>query len=580
MKNSGTMKKVLSLLSSKLFLIALSIFMALAVVVFTLYVPILVGDAIDLIVGQGAVDFDGIIALLGKVVVCILLTAVFQWLMDVINNKISYGVVMDIRNRAVDKIQRLPLSFIDSRSYGDIVSRVISDADHFANGLLLGFSQLFTGVITIIGTLAFMISINYKIALVVIFITPLSLFVARFIANHTYSMFREQSVTRAEETALVDEMIKNQKTVMAYGYGEKSEERFNEINARLQKCSFKAIFYSSLVNPSTRFVNSLVYAGVSLVGAFTVVATGGVFSVGSLTVFLSYANQYTKPFNEISGVIAELQNALACASRIFALLEEEEEPADVIDAVTLTDVKGEISIENVDFSYSPDKKLIRDFNLFAKAGQRIAIVGPTGCGKTTLINLLMRFYDVNGGKITVDGVDIRDIKRESLRDNIGMVLQDTWLMTGTVRENIAMSKPDATDEEIEQAARLAHAHNFIMRMKDGYNTVLENNGETLSQGQKQRLCIARLMLALPPVLILDEATSSIDTRTELKIQEAFSNMMRGRTSFIVAHRLSTIKEADLILVMKDGNIVEMGNHTELIAKNGFYSELYNSQFAN
>ncbi len=580
MKNSSTLNKVLSLLSSKLFLIALSILMALAVVVFTLYVPILVGDAIDLIVDQGNVDFEGIIALLGKVVVCILLTAVFQWLMDVINNKISYGVVMDIRNRAVDKIQRLPLSFIDSRSYGDIVSRVISDADHFANGLLLGFSQLFTGVITIIGTLAFMISINYKIALVVIFITPLSLFVARFIANHTYSMFREQSATRADETALVDEMIKNQKTVMAYGYSEKSEERFNEINARLQKCSFKAIFYSSLVNPSTRFVNSLVYAGVSLVGAFTVVATGGVFSVGSLTVFLSYANQYTKPFNEISGVIAELQNAFACASRIFALLEEEEEPADLSNAVTLTDAKGDISIENVDFSYSPDKKLIRDFNLFAKAGQRIAIVGPTGCGKTTLINLLMRFYDVNGGKITVDGVDIRDIKRESLRDNIGMVLQDTWLMTGTVRENIAMSNPDATDEEIEQAARLAHAHNFIMRMKDGYNTVLENNGETLSQGQKQRLCIARLMLALPPVLILDEATSSIDTRTELKIQEAFSNMMRGRTSFIVAHRLSTIKEADLILVMKDGNIVEMGNHTELIAKNGFYSELYNSQFAN
>lgn len=580
MKNTSTLKKVIDLLRSKLYLIALSILMAFVVVVFTLYIPILVGDAIDLIVEEGNVDFAGIIAILIKVAICVGLTAVFQWLMDVINNRISYGVVMDIRNRAINKIQRLPLSFIDSRSYGDIVSRVISDADHFANGLLLGFSQLFTGVITIVGTLAFMISINYKIALVVIFITPLSLFVARFIANHTYSMFREQSATRAEETALVDEMIKNQKTVMAYGYGEKSEERFNEINSRLQKCSFKAIFYSSLVNPSTRFVNSLVYAGVSLVGAFTVVATGGVFSIGSLTVFLSYANQYTKPFNEISGVIAELQNALACASRIFALLEEDEEPADAENAISLTDVKGEISIENVDFSYSPDKKLIRDFNLFAKAGQRIAIVGPTGCGKTTLINLLMRFYDVNGGKITVDGVDIRDIKRESLRDNVGMVLQDTWLMTGTVRENIAMSKPDATDEEIEQAARLAHAHNFIMRMRDGYDTVLENNGDTLSQGQKQRLCIARLMLALPPVLILDEATSSIDTRTELKIQEAFSNMMRGRTSFIVAHRLSTIKEADLILVMRDGNIVEMGNHSDLIAKNGFYSELYNSQFAN
>lgn len=580
MKNNGTLKKVLKLLDTKIHLILLSILMAAVVVAFTLYVPILVGDAIDLIVEAGNVDITAIISILIRIAVCVAVTAIFQWLMDVINNKISLGVVKDIRNRAVEKIQRLPLSFIDSRSYGDIISRVIADADHFANGLLLGFSQLFVGVITIIGTLAFMISINYKIALVVIFITPVSLFVARFIANHTYSMFREQSATRAEETSFIDEMIKNQKTVMAYGYTQKSDERFNEINDRLKTCSFKAIFYSSLVNPSTRFVNSLVYAGVSLVGAFTVIATGGVFSVGSLTVFLSYANQYTKPFNEISGVVAELQNALACASRIFALLEEMEEIPESDEAVTLDNVRGDIDIENVDFSYTPEKSLIKGFDLHARAGQRIAIVGPTGCGKTTLINLLMRFYDVGGGRITIDGVDIRDMTRESLRANVGMVLQDTWLMDGTVRDNIAMSKPDATDEEIERAARLSHAHNFIMRMKDGYSTVLENNGEILSQGQKQRICIARLMLALPPVLILDEATSSIDTRTELKIQEAFSNMMKGRTSFIVAHRLSTIKEADLILVMKDGNVVETGTHDELISRGGAYYELYNSQFAN
>lgn len=580
MKNNGTLKKVLKLLDTKIHLILLSILMAAVVVAFTLYVPILVGDAIDLIVEAGNVDITAIISILIRIAVCVAVTAIFQWLMDVINNKISLGVVKDIRNRAVEKIQRLPLSFIDSRSYGDIISRVIADADHFANGLLLGFSQLFVGVITIIGTLAFMISINYKIALVVIFITPVSLFVARFIANHTYSMFREQSATRAEETSFIDEMIKNQKTVMAYGYTQKSDERFNEINDRLKTCSFKAIFYSSLVNPSTRFVNSLVYAGVSLVGAFTVIATGGVFSVGSLTVFLSYANQYTKPFNEISGVVAELQNALACASRIFALLEETEEIPESDEAVTLDNVRGDIDIENVDFSYTPEKSLIKGFDLHARAGQRIAIVGPTGCGKTTLINLLMRFYDVGGGRITIDGVDIRDMTRESLRANVGMVLQDTWLMDGTVRDNIAMSKPDATDEEIERAARLSHAHNFIMRMKDGYSTVLENNGEILSQGQKQRICIARLMLALPPVLILDEATSSIDTRTELKIQEAFSNMMKGRTSFIVAHRLSTIKEADLILVMKDGNVVETGTHDELISRGEAYYELYNSQFAN
>lgn len=579
MNDKGTLKKVLGLLSSKKYLIVLSLLLALSVVALTLYVPILIGNAIDLIVEAGNVDFNGIVSILIKVAVCVALTAVFQWFMSLVNNSLAYGAVQDIRNRAVEKIEKLPLSFIDSRSYGDIVSRVIADADHFSNGLLLGFSQLFVGVITIVGTLAFMLAINPIIALVVILITPLSLFVARFIANHTYSMFREQSKTRAEETALIDEMINNQKTVMSYGYGDRSQERFDEVNSRLGKCSLKAIFYSSLVNPSTRFVNSLVYAGVSLAGALAVISTGGVFSVGSLVIFLSYANQYTKPFNEISGVIAELQNAFACASRIFALLEEEEETPNATLEKKIDRVKGEINIENVDFSYTPERPLIRNFSIKAEAGQRIAIVGPTGCGKTTLINLLMRFYDVNGGSITLDGVDIKNISRKELRDNIGMVLQDTWLMSGTVRENIAMSKPDATDEEIIKAAKLSHAHNFIMRMKDGYDTVLENNGGTLSQGQKQRLCIARLMLSLPPVLILDEATSSIDTRTELKIQEAFSNMMKGRTSFIVAHRLSTIKEADLILVMKDGNIIETGTHESLMARGGFYTELYNSQFA-
>ncbi len=580
MKDKGTLKKVLGLISGKKLLISLSLLLALAVVVLTLYVPILIGNAIDLITGEGDVDLDGIVSILATVAMCVVLTAVFQWIMGVVNNRIAYGAVEEIRDRAMAKIEKLPLSFIDSRSYGDIVSRVISDADHFSNGLLLGFSQLFVGVITIVGTLAFMLSINPAIALVVIVITPLSLFVARFIANHTYSMFREQSKTRAEETALIDEMINNQKTVMAYGYGERAQKRFDEVNSRLGKCSLKAIFYSSLVNPSTRFVNSIVYAGVSLAGALAVLTTGGAFSVGSLVIFLSYANQYTKPFNEISGVIAELQNAFACAARIFALLEEPEEVPDATAEKRLGAVRGEISFDDVDFSYTPDRPLIRGFSLKARAGQRIAIVGPTGCGKTTLINLLMRFYDVCGGSITLDGVDIRDISREELRDSIGMVLQDTWLMSGTVRENIAMANPCATDEEIERAARLSHAHNFIMRMKNGYDTVLQNNGDTLSQGQKQRLCIARLMLSTPPVLILDEATSSIDTRTEMKIQAAFSELMKGRTSFIVAHRLSTVKEADLILVMKDGNIIETGTHDSLMAMGGFYTELYNSQFAN
>ena len=578
-KEPSTLSKVLALLRGKRTLIALSILFALTVVVLTLYVPILIGDAIDLIVGEGKVDFDGIFKILVKIAATVGLTAIFQWLMNALNNKIAFETVKDIRNRAISKIECLPLSYIDSHSYGDIVSRVISDADQFADGLLLGFSQLFVGVITIVGTLGFMLSINPIIALVVVLITPISLFVARFIAKHTYDMFKEQSKTRAEQTALIDEMIGNSKMVQAYGYREEAEKRFDEINERLSKCSFKATFYSSLVNPSTRFVNSLVYAGVGLVGAFAVISTDGAFSVGSLTVFLSYANQYTKPFNEISGVITELQNAFACASRIFALLEEPSQAPDKEGAEILSSPDGNVEIENVAFSYVPEKPLIKDFSLSVKAGQRIAIVGPTGCGKTTLINLLMRFYDVNDGSIKIEGLDIRGVTRESLRSSIGMVLQDTWLMSGTVRENIVMGKPDATDEEVIAAAKLAHAHSFIMRLKDGYDTVLENNGEILSQGQKQRLCITRVMLCLPPILILDEATSSIDTRTELKIQESFSRMMQGRTSFIVAHRLSTIKEADLILVMKDGNIIEKGSHDELMAKGGFYTTLYNSQFA-
>ena len=578
-KEPTTLSKVLALLRGKRTLIALSILFALTVVVLTLYVPILIGDAIDLIVGEGKVDFDGIFKILVKIVAAVGLTAIFQWLMNALNNKIAFETVKDIRNRAISKIERLPLSYIDSHSYGNIVSRVISDADQFADGLLLGFSQLFVGVITIVGTLGFMLSINPIIALVVVLITPISLFVARFIAKHTYDMFKEQSKTRAEQTALIDEMIGNSKMVQAYGYREEAEKRFDEINERLSKCSFKATFYSSLVNPSTRFVNSLVYAGVGLVGAFAVISTGGAFSVGSLTVFLSYANQYTKPFNEISGVITELQNAFACASRIFSLLEEPSQAPDKEDAGILSSPDGNVEIEKVAFSYVPERPLIKDFSLSVKAGQRIAIVGPTGCGKTTFINLLMRFYDVNDGSIKIEGLDIRDVTRESLRSSIGMVLQDTWLMSGTVRENIVMGKPDATDEEVIVAAKLAHAHSFIMRLKDGYDTVLENNGELLSQGQKQRLCITRVMLCLPPILILDEATSSIDTRTELKIQESFSRMMHGRTSFIVAHRLSTIKEADLILVMKDGNIIEKGSHDELMAKGGFYTTLYNSQFA-
>lgn len=580
-KNSkmSTIKRVLGLIRRKRILVILSALLAVISVALTLYVPILIGEAIDLIVGAGQVDFGGIAEILIVVAACIGLGAVAQWLMSVINNELSFEIVRDVRDQAISKIEELPISFIDSHSYGDIVSRVITDAEQLADGLLLGFSQLFTGVMTILGTLVFMLCINPVIALVVVLITPISLLVARFIARHTHSMFREQSATRGEQTALIDEMIGNQRVVQAYGYTDRARERFDDVNERLRKSSFKATFYSSLVNPSTRFVNSIVYAGVGLVGAFAVMGGAGAFSVGSLTVFLSYANQYTKPFNEISGVITELQGAFACAARIFDLLDTPSRPADKEDAEVLSAPDGNVEIDAISFSYDPSKPLIKDFSLSVKAGQRIAIVGPTGCGKTTLINLLMRFYDVDEGAIRIEGEDIRNITRESLRDSLGMVLQDTFIINGTVRDNIAISDPNATDEQIEQAARLAHAHDFIMRLARGYDTMLENNGDMLSQGQKQRLCIARLMLSLPPVLILDEATSSIDTRTELKIQESFSRMMKGRTSFIVAHRLSTIKEADLILVMKEGNVVEKGTHNELMSRGGFYSELYNSQFA-
>lgn len=574
-----TLKRVLGLVKRRKTLVILSVLLAVVSVGLTLYVPILIGDAIDLIVGKGQVDFDGISEILALVAVCVGLGALVQWIMTVINNELSFEIVKDVRNQAISKIEELPISFIDSHSYGDIVSRVITDAEQLADGLLLGFSQLFTGVMTILGTLVFMLCINPVIALVVVLITPVSLFVARFIAKHTHSMFREQSATRGEQTALIDEMIGSQRVVQAYGYTDRARERFDDVNERLRKSSFKATFYSSLVNPSTRFVNSIVYAGVGLVGAFAVMQSAGAFSVGSLTVFLSYANQYTKPFNEISGVITELQNALACAARIFDLLDAPSRPADRENAETLVSPDGNVEIDAISFAYDPKKPLIKDFSLSVKAGQRIAIVGPTGCGKTTLINLLMRFYDVDSGAIRIEGRDVRDITRGSLRDSLGMVLQDTFIINGTVRDNIAISDPEASDEQIEQAARLAHAHDFIMRLANGYDTMLENNGDILSQGQKQRLCIARLMLSLPPVLILDEATSSIDTRTELKIQESFSRMMKGRTSFIVAHRLSTIKEADLILVMRDGNVVEKGTHNELMARGGFYSELYNSQFA-
>lgn len=576
-RQKETLYKVLRYIKKYWFYLILSILLAALSVVLTLYVPILTGDAIDYIVAEGLVDFAPILAILKKMAVVILITGAAQWVMNICNNKMTYHVVRDIRTEAFEKIEHLPLSYLDSHSYGDIVSRVIADVDQFADGLLMGFTQFFTGVVTILGTLLFMLSINVKITLVVVLITPLSFVVASFIAKRTFSMFRLQSVTRGEQTALIDEMIGNQKVVQAFSHEDEALERFDEINDRLEKCSLRAIFYSSTTNPSTRFINSLVYAGVGVAGALSAIMGG--ISVGQLSCFLSYANQYTKPFNEISGVITELQNALACAARIFELIEEEPEIPDAADAVVLGHVDGSVDLEHVYFSYSPERRLIEDLNLRVKPGQRVAIVGPTGCGKTTLINLLMRFYDTDQGEILVSTYPIRQVTRESLRDNYGMVLQETWLKHGTIRENIIMGKPDATEEEIIAAAKAAHAHGFIKRLSNGYDTVIGEDGGNLSQGQKQLLCITRVMLCLPPMLILDEATSSIDTRTELRIQNAFAKMMQGRTSFIVAHRLSTIREADIILVMKDGHIIEQGNHNELLQKGGFYANLYNSQFA-
>ena len=572
-----TLRKVLRYIRKYWLYLAASIIMAAITVALTLYLPILTGRVIDRIVGKGQVDFDGVFAVLQRMVIVIAITAAAQWIMNVCNNKMTYRIVQDIRNEAFHKIEILPLKYIDGHSYGEVVSRVIADADQFADGLLMGFTQFFTGVITIVGTLGFMLSVNVGITGVVVLVTPLSFFVAAFIAKKTFTMFKLQSETRGEQTALIEEMIGNQKVVQAFSHEDEAMEEFDEINGRLQDCSLKAIFFSSITNPATRFVNNLVYAGVAVTGA--VFAVRGGISVGQLSCCLTYANQYTKPFNEISGVVTELQNALACAERIFDLIEETPQIPDKTDAVELRDVEGNVTLEHVDFSYVPDRKLITDFNLAVRAGQRVAIVGPTGCGKTTVINLLMRFYDVNAGKICVEGLDIRDVTRRSLRANYGMVLQETWLKAGTIRDNIVMGKPDATEEEIIEAAKASHAHSFIKRLPKGYDTVIGEDGGSLSQGQKQLLCITRVMLCLPPMLILDEATSSIDTRTELKIQQAFATMMKGRTSFIVAHRLSTIREADIILVMKDGNIIEQGNHDTLLAQNGFYATLYNSQFA-
>ncbi len=571
-----TLKKVLGFVKRYFFWIFLSVLLAAASVAGTLYIPIVIGEAIDFIIGEGQVNFAEITPLLIRAAIVAAATALCQWLMSVINNRVVFHVVRDIRNAAFRKIEELPLSFLDRNPVGDIVSRVIADADQFADGLLMGFTQLFTGVMTIAGTLVFMLSINPWITLVVVVLTPVSLFVAKFIAKRTYNMFKLQSETRGEQTAFIDEMIGNQKVVKAFGREDEAIEKFDEINGRLEKAYLNATFFSSLVNPSTRFVNSLVYAGVGLTGA--VAAIGGGLSVGALSCFLSYANQYTKPFNEISGVITELQNALACAGRVFELIEEPSQVSDEGNKM-LSGTDGDVSLHDVCFSYVPERKLIENFNLTVTPGQRVAIVGPTGCGKTTVINLLMRFYDVTSGKICVEGEDIRELTRESLRSSYGMVLQETWLKSGAIRDNIVMGKPDATDEEVITAAKAAHAHSFIKRLPDGYNTVIGEDGGSLSQGQKQLLCIARIMLCLPPMLILDEATSSIDTRTEIKIQDAFAKLMKGRTSFIVAHRLSTIRDADVILVMKDGNIIEQGNHTELLEKNGFYANLYNSQFA-
>ncbi len=575
--NKDIMKKVLDHIGKYKFFLLFSIVLAAVSVVLTLYIPILTGQAVDCILGPGAVDFDGIWAILKEMAVIIVITAAVQWLMNTCNNKIAYQVVRDVRDEAFKKLQILPLKYIDGHSHGDIVSRIIADVDQFSDGLLLGFTQLFTGIVTIIGTLIFMFSINVSTTVVVVILTPLSFFIAGFIAKRTFNMSKLQSETRGEQTALIDEMIGNEKVVKAFNHEPQVMEQFEEINGRLEKASVKAIFFSSLTNPCTRFVNSLVYAGVGILGAF--LAIRGRISVGQLTSFLSYANQYTKPFNEISGVVTELQTALACAGRVFEFIEEEPQVPDAQGAAVLTQPEGNVTMQNVNFSYNPEQKLIQDFNLEVKSGQRVAIVGPTGCGKTTVINLLMRFYDVNSGSIRIDGVDVRDMTRRSLRGSFGMVLQETWLHAGTIRDNIVMGKPDATDEEVVAAAKAAHAHSFIKRLPMGYDTVITEDGGSLSQGQKQLLCITRVMLCLPPMLILDEATSSIDTRTEIRISQAFNTMMKGRTSFIVAHRLSTIREADIILVMKDGNIVEQGDHETLLKKeNGFYAKLYNSQF--
>ena len=585
-RQKETLIKVLKYIKPYRFLMALTILMAVVSVVLTLYLPILTGDAVDriaFIFDPSGLNVDvsaiwaGLFGILRKMGIVILLTAFTQWIMNVCNNRIVYNVIQDIRKKAFQRLEELPLKYLDAHSHGDIVSRVVADVDQFADGLLIGFTQLFTGIVTILGTLGFMLSVNVGITAVVVVITPVSLFVASFIAKKTFSMFKLQSETRGEQTALINEMIGNQKVVQAFNREDETLETFDEINGRLEKCSLRAIFFSSLTNPCTRFVNSLVYTGVGLTGALAVLNRG--LSVGQLTCFLSYANQYTKPFNEISGVITELQNALACAARIFELIEEEPQEPDREDAVILSDVKGQVELENVSFSYVPEKNLIENLNLHVKPGQRIAIVGPTGCGKTTIINLLMRFYDVDSGEIAVDGSGIREITRKSLRTSYGMVLQDTWLKRGTIRDNITVGKPDASQEEVIAAAKASHAHSFIKRLPNGYDTVIGEDGGSLSGGQKQLLCITRVMLSLPPMLILDEATSSIDTRTEIKIQKAFAVMMEGRTSFIVAHRLSTIQNADVILVMKDGHIIEQGNHKELLAKNGFYAKLYNSQFA-
>ena len=572
----GVFSKIMRYIGRYKYLLALSVLFAAVSAVLTLLVPVLIGDAIDLIVSKGRVDFAGIGSILLKIGVVISITAILQWLMNIFNNRITFNVVRDIRNEAFRRTQILPLSYIDTHPHGETVSRIIADVDQFADGLLMGLTQLFTGVITILGTLVFMLLIDLRITLVVVLLTPLSMLVAKFITTRTYSMFQKQSEIRGEQTAFIEEMVGNQKVVKAFSHEDENLEKFGKINDQLEKCTLKATFFSSLTNPGTRFVNSLVYAGVALVGAL--LAANGAITVGALTCFLSYANQYAKPFNEISGVITEFNNALVCANRVFELIEQQPEIPDDVNATELNDVYGKVDLDSVYFSYTHGQKLIENLNLSVKPGMRVAIVGPTGCGKTTLINLLMRFYDVTGGEISVDGKPILTLTRKSLRKNYGMVLQETWLCEGTVRDNIAFGKPDATDEEIVAAAKAAHAHSFIKRLENGYNTILGEDGGNLSQGQKQLLCIARVMLCLPPMLILDEATSSIDTRTEQRIQKAFSTMMEGRTSFIVAHRLSTIMEADIILVMKDGNIIEQGSHDELIQKNGFYAKMYESQF--